>query len=114
MEGGGRVVEVGSVKRTRWRTRFGFWVEWRARRIERVGLGGLSSFALPRMVMLPSSEGWPPPWGWKIVSSVVRMKSWSGSGSAALKRLRLASDRSVRRLEDVTLVLNVRIEASCW
>ena len=42
------------------------------------------------------------------------MKSCSGSGSAALKRLRFASERSERGLNDVILVLNVRIEASCW
>ena len=78
-----------------------------------------SSFSLPagvcrKMVMLPSSEGWPPPWGWKIVSSVVRMKSCSGSGSAALNRLRFASDSSESGQKEVILVFSVRIDASCW
>lgn len=64
--------------------------------------------------MLPSSEGWPPPWGWKIVSSQVRMKSWAGSGLAALKRLRFASERSEKGWKEVVLVVRVRREASCW
>lgn len=27
--------------------------------------------------MVPMSEGWPPPWGWKIVAGV--MRTWSAS-----------------------------------
>ena len=69
--GGGWEVGGGSawveVKRTRWRMRFAFSVEWRASLISSVGFS--SEVSLPaagvsgRMVMLPSSEGWPPPWG---------------------------------------------------
>ena len=58
------VVGEGEVKRTRCRTRFGFWVEWRTRRIERVAGGVVESeseFVFSRRVMVPSSEGWPPP-----------------------------------------------------
>jgi hypothetical protein len=35
-----------------------------------VNFGGFSGVVV---VMVPVSEGWPPPWAWKIVDGVVRM-----------------------------------------
>lgn len=67
------VAVVVLLKRTRWRTRFGFDVSWRASLISRVGCGGEvdavdsaaegfpSSPSPARIAMVPSSEGWPPP-----------------------------------------------------
>lgn len=49
-----------------------------------------------------------------MVSSAVRIKSCSGSGLAALKRPRFASERSEKGRNEVIRVRSESIEASCW
>lgn len=70
-------------KKPRWRTCEGLVIEWRAEMTEKATEGG------EVRVMWPSSEGWPPPCGWKIVEGKVRTKAlvggdlkrdWSGAG----------------------------------
>ena len=51
--------------------------------------------------MVPSSEGWPPPWGWKMVFSVTTAKSPS---VPCLNRARLASSRAENgQMADMTV-----------
>ena len=51
--------------------------------------------------MVPVSEGWPPPWGWKIVPAV--MTTWC-SCVPSLKRARVGSGRSAKGVLLVVVV----------
>ena len=37
-------------------------------------------------VIVPVSDGWPPPWAWKIVDGVVRMKGVDSVSGGGLNR----------------------------
>lgn len=60
---------------------------------------------------MPTSEGWPPPWGWNIVDVVVRTESASVPD---LKRARLASARVSKGVEFIIFVLCVVKNPSRW
>jgi len=66
---------------------------------------------LLEVFMMPTSEGWPPPCGWKIVCSV--MTTWSSS-LACLNRDWLASSNDVAERIDRTAVAREYNFALCW
>lgn len=64
--------------------------------------------------IVPTSLGCPPPFGWKIVSAVVRMAVRASSSGGSLKSALSVSERVDRAREDVMVVGRLRWEASYW
>ena len=63
-------------------------------------------------VMVPRSEGWPPPWGWKIVSFVATPTGLEEI--TFLKRDCSASGRLEMGRQEITVLVSSRSVASCW
>jgi len=59
---------MGGVKVPRWRIEGD-----RCRTEVMLNVGAVVVFSLVFRVIVPVSDGWPPPWAWKIVEGVVMM-----------------------------------------
>jgi hypothetical protein len=53
------------------------------------------------LTIVPTSEGWPPPWAWKIVDDVVRIMGSEGISGGGLKRRRVSSGKEERGCNEV-------------
>lgn len=104
--GGG--VSLSGEKVPRWRTWPGWVGESAMRTAETVKVDSVEE-----ELMWPSSEGWPPPCGWKSVWSVIMTWELGGRGMP-LKAARLASSRVDAEKMDLITADKVVSLALCW